>query len=741
MQENLSGARVIRAYTQENAEIAAFDTSNQEYIQRSLKLVRLMGMLWPSLEAMLGLAVVMVLWLGGREVLLHRMSVGQFIAFNTYMIQLTWPIIALGWVINIFQRGTASMGRINEILAAQPEIKETAVTADALAQPIEGEIEFRDLNFSYNGVPVLHDINLRIPAGSSLAIVGPTGSGKTTLVSLIPRIYDAPAGSLLLDERSIREYPLARLRRNIGFVPQETFLFSDTVRNNIAFGTEHADKDDVHSAAEAANIAADIEAFPEQYDTMVGERGITLSGGQKQRSAIARAIRFGPTTELAGGFAANPNLFRAHWIIGLPDSPMKLTRGSRIKMRVTQTQNVNDKPAHVRRTRLSASSDWCWSELIRDQEYRSNLTRLSTLTRQLKKIPSVETPVMAEQPDYEKRETMEFERGNFLTKIGPALTPDVPGLFPRLPANAPRNRLTLAKWFFSPEQPLTARTAVNRYWEQLFGTGMVETLENFGSMGETPTHPELLDWLALHFENELHWDMKALLRELVTSATYRQSAKSTPILTHKDPLNRLLARAPQQRLSAEMVRDQALIASGLLSDTMGGPPVMPPQPEGVWNSVYNDSKWIDAKGPNRYRRAIYTYIKRTSGYPSFLIFDASDHDVSLARRISTNTPLQALVTMNDPVYQEASEALADRMLKAADKTDDRLRYGARMVLSRDPTDFELAKLRELFEKALVESGAGMVKRAAYGNAASGNEKRALTAVASVLFNLDAALTR
>ncbi|PYX67343.1 MAG: hypothetical protein DMG78_27935, partial [Acidobacteria bacterium] len=257
-------------------------------------------------------------------------------------------------------------------------------------------------------------------------------------------------------------------------------------------------------------IVDQVEAWvmqPNGHQDKIRFRYFVPDSEDDLKSAIARAIRFGPTTELAGGFAANPNLFRAHWIIGLPDSPMKLTRGSRIKMRVTQTQNVNDKPAHVRRARLSASSDWCWSELIRDQEYRSNLTRLSTLTRQLKKIPSVETPVMAEQPDYEKRETMEFERGNFLTKIGPALTPDVPGLFPRLPANAPRNRLTLAKWFFSPEQPLTARTAVNRYWEQLFGTGMVETLENFGSMGETPTHPELLDWLALHFEHDLHWDM------------------------------------------------------------------------------------------------------------------------------------------------------------------------------------------------------------------------------------------
>jgi xanthine/CO dehydrogenase XdhC/CoxF family maturation factor len=217
--------------------------------------------------------------------------------------------------------------------------------------------------------------------------------------------------------------------------------------------------------------------------------------------------------------------------------------------------------------------------------------------------------------------------------------------------------LTLAKWFFSPEQPLTARTAVNRYWEQLFGTGIVETLENFGSVGEEPSHPELLDWLSLHFQNDLHWDMKALLRELVSSATYRQSARATPALTERDPRNRLLARGPQQRLTAEMVRDQALMASGLLTATMGGPPVMPPQPEGVWNSVYNDSKWVDATGPDRYRRAIYTYIKRTSGYPSFLTFDASDHDVSLARRIPTNTPLQALVTLNDPVYEEASEAL------------------------------------------------------------------------------------
>jgi ATP-binding cassette, subfamily B, multidrug efflux pump len=215
------------------------------------------------------------------------MSVGQFFSFSTYMMQLTWPIIALGYVINLFQRGTASLGRLNEIMLEQPEIKDAP---DAQNLEIEGEIEFRQLNFAYDGKPVLHDVNLRIPAGSSLAIVGPTGSGKTTLVDLIPRIYDAEAGTVLIDGRPIREYSLASLRRSIGFVSQETFLFSDRIRENIALGVDSATDKQVHDAAEAANIAADVESFPEGYETLVGERGITLSGGQKQRTAIARAL-------------------------------------------------------------------------------------------------------------------------------------------------------------------------------------------------------------------------------------------------------------------------------------------------------------------------------------------------------------------------------------------------------------------------------------------------------------------
>ena len=311
-QENFSGARLIRAYVQEEAEIKAFERENQEYIRRSLKLVRLMGMLWPTLELMLGCAVVLVLWLGGREVVQGQssftrlttlisgyggitttlkldgsMSVGQFVSFSTYMMQLTWPIIALGWVINIFQRGTASLGRINEIIEEQPEVVDAP---EAKARAIEGEIEFRNLNFSYDGKQVLHDVNLAVPAGSSLAIVGPTGSGKTTLVNLIPRIYDADPGTVLIDGLPLQEYTLESLRRNIGFVPQETFLFSDRIRENIAFGVDSAVDSEIHKAAAAANIAVDIESFPEGYETPVGERGITLSGGQKQRTAIARAL-------------------------------------------------------------------------------------------------------------------------------------------------------------------------------------------------------------------------------------------------------------------------------------------------------------------------------------------------------------------------------------------------------------------------------------------------------------------
>jgi ATP-binding cassette subfamily B protein len=231
---------------------------------------------------------MITLLVGGHEVVSHRISVGQFTAFNVYMVQLTWPMIAVGWVVNLFQRGTASVVRIDELLKQQPSITDAPTAVDT---PITGDIEFRNLTFAYPDVPpVLHDINLRIPAGSSLAIVGPTGSGKSTLVSLIPRLHDAPPGTVLIDGKPIRNFTLSNLRKSIGFVPQETFLFSETIRQNVAFGRPDASPEQVEEAATIAHICSEILEFPKGFDTEVGERGLTLSGGQKQRTAIARAI-------------------------------------------------------------------------------------------------------------------------------------------------------------------------------------------------------------------------------------------------------------------------------------------------------------------------------------------------------------------------------------------------------------------------------------------------------------------
>jgi len=381
-QENFSGARLIRAYAQEESEIALFETSNKEYVTRSLPLARLMGMLWPALELLLGLAYAMVLWLGPRGVIKGQMSVGDFYAFTMYILMLTWPVIALGWVINIFQRGTASMTRINEILTVKSEISDEALPAES-PQTIAGTVEFRHLNFAYDGTSVLKDINLTVPAGTSLAIVGPTGSGKTTLVSLIPRIYDAVPGSILIDGRPIREYSLETLRRNIGFVPQETFLFSDTVRENIAFGVEQATDQQIHDAAEAASIASDIEAFPDQYKTLVGERGITLSGGQKQRSAIARAIVRDPRILVLDDALASVDTYTEEKILNHLREVMQGRTTIFISHRVSTVRNA-DRIAVLHHGRIVESGTH--DELIARNGYYTELYNKQLLEEELARV-------------------------------------------------------------------------------------------------------------------------------------------------------------------------------------------------------------------------------------------------------------------------------------------------------------------------------------------------------------------
>ncbi|HXM95788.1 MAG TPA: ABC transporter ATP-binding protein [Candidatus Dormibacteraeota bacterium] len=306
VQENLSGVRVIRAYAQEQAEIRGFDAPNREYVARNVKLIRTWSMFMPSLQALIGTTFLIVLWKGGFQFLRGELSLGGLVSFSNFLTLLVWPMIALGWVTNIFQRGAASMGRLTYILKAQPRIDDR--DAKISQKELQGEIEFRNLTFTYpttlsgngagndtpgkgnHGRPILADINLRIPAGTTLAIVGPTGSGKTTLAALIARLWEAPKDTVLIDGHPIHEWPLETLRRAIGYVPQDTYLFGDALSENIAFGLPQFDEVRVREAAQVASLDDDVEDFPAKYETIVGERGITLSGGQKQRTAIARAI-------------------------------------------------------------------------------------------------------------------------------------------------------------------------------------------------------------------------------------------------------------------------------------------------------------------------------------------------------------------------------------------------------------------------------------------------------------------
>jgi len=290
VQENLSGARVVRAYAQEPHEMARFQSANEEYLRRNRQLIRMYGSLYPGIQLLMGMGSVLVVWLGGRMVISGTITLGEFVAFGAYLTMLHWPMIALGWVVNIFERGEASMGRIAEILEAPPEIEDRYPER---AGPIRGDVEFRSLTFGYDdGRPVLRDIDLKVPAGSTVAVVGPTGAGKSTLVSLISRRFDAPPGTVLVDGRDVRLLPLAVLRGAVGYVPQETFLFSDTVRENVAFGLPAgAEREErVRWATAVSQLAKDVAEFPKGLDTFVGERGITLSGGQKQRTALARAL-------------------------------------------------------------------------------------------------------------------------------------------------------------------------------------------------------------------------------------------------------------------------------------------------------------------------------------------------------------------------------------------------------------------------------------------------------------------
>lgn len=350
------------------------------------------------------------------------------------------------------------------------------------------------------------------------------------------------------------------------------------------------------------------------------------------------------------------------------------------------------------------------------------------------------TPILLESPDTFKRTTHVWERGVWTDK-GKEVQPGIPALFGSLPNDYPKNRLGLAKWIASENNPLTARVAVNRYWEQLFGYGLVETLEDFGSQGFEPTHPELLDYLAVKFIKDFNWQPKEFLKYVVMSATYRQDSRITDELQEKDPTNKWLARMPRVRLSAEQVRDQALAVSGLLSDKMNGPSVMPPQPDGLWNNPYSGMKWVESEGEDRYRRSLYIFHRRTSPYPSMMTFDGSSREVCNVRRIRTNTPLQALVTLNDPVFVECAVNLAKRSAEQNKTVDAQINGIYEFALSRKLSEAKKTALKDLYQEAKKEfascdSCSKQLTAYLPETQQNKNDIAALAVVANTVINLD-----
>jgi hypothetical protein len=388
----------------------------------------------------------------------------------------------------------------------------------------------------------------------------------------------------------------------------------------------------------------------------------------------------------------------------------------------------------LRRFVLDLTNNPGWAALIADPERAATWQAHATLKQQLNAIPATAVPVLLERPANGRRETRVFARGNRLSKEA-VVTPGLPAI---LSSAATPSRLEMARWLVSKENPLTARVLANRLWSELFGIGIVETTEDFGTSGAPPSHPELLDYLALSLQNQHHWSIKALLKDITLSATYRQSARVAPELAVRDPRNRLLTHGPRTRLSAEMVRDQALAAAGLLAPKMFGPPVFPPQPAGVWNSVYSGAVWTESKGEDRFRRGIYTYSKRTSGFPGFLTFDAPSRDLCSARRIATNTPLQALVTLNDPAHLEAAQGLAKRMTDHAPELRAQLAFGVLLATQQTATAAMLEELAALHAAATTEYDKTPAEAA---KLATSPAAAALVLTANTMLNLDSALIR
>lgn len=476
----------------------------------------------------------------------------------------------------------------------------------------------------------------------------------------------------------------------------------------------------------------------EEIDVIAGAAGVTEAGVEEKTPEsdevfFAEVLAdetegfFRPTDSIrdnVGGWGAYTRIRRPRWAAFLLDTPVKLGPEDRLRIELKHDQATDGQgPLVMQRLTVSTSDATEFTSLANDPGLLALREREAEAMRDRMAIPAAETPVLAEQLAAFRRPTHLLTRGNWMSPVE-RVSPATPDELPR--ADGPDDRLGLGRWLGSDANPLTARVMVNRVWAELFGTGLVETVDDFGSTGAEPSHPRLLDHLAVRFQGDLGWSLKRLLKEVVLSASYRQDARADSESIARDPTNRLLARGPRGRLSAEMVRDQALLLSGRFNAKIGGEPVMPYQPAGVWQSVYNNKQWETAAGEDRFRRAIYIYWKRTASYPAMAAFDAPSREQCTVRRATTNTPLQALVTLNDPAFVELAEGLADRMLARTGETPgERIAWATRLAIGHDLPAESLQQLEALYEETLADA----------------DERFAMKIVANVILNLDATLTK
>jgi hypothetical protein len=478
---------------------------------------------------------------------------------------------------------------------------------------------------------------------------------------------------------------------------------------------------------------------------------ITSNSNEMRPVPLARVIGdepdplFDPNDSLkadANGWGAYTKIDRPRSCILVLQQPLALDASSTLAITLTQSMSAaGSVPLAAKRGRIHFTDQSAWTALLTDAAVGKTLARVTEIDKALAQQKLTAVPSLQQQSPNMKRSTHQFVRGNWLNKDKRIENPGIPALFGKLPEKSPTNRLGLAQWLVSHENPLTARVVVNRLWEQIFGMGLVETLEDFGSSGTKPSHPELLDHLALRFRDDLRWSQKSLLREIVSSATYQQSAVSSAEQRAEDPRNSLLARGPRVRLSAEAVRDHGLVASGLLSPTLFGPPVYPPMPPGGWTPFKSGEKWSTPEigKPDRYRRAIYTYTKRSNPYPGFATYDAPPRDLCTKRRVLSNTPLQALEALNSPAHAEFAQALARRMKnEIPGDLAQKISVAYRITTSRRISQERLKELLEAYQT--LESNYRKNPQTMEGMAGT-PDGAAFTVLGSILLNLDEAVVK